>query len=77
MEDLTRFSARLRRAVGDHGWNTEDLTPVLRPGGRAWQSSASLALSSEGKGEREAVQCLKRYLARSLFRLLENAPVVP
>jgi len=27
---------------------------------------------SEGKSEREAVRCLKRYLARSLFRLLER-----
>lgn len=27
---------------------------------------------SEGKSEREAVRCLKRYLARSLFRLLES-----
>ena len=32
---------------------------------------------AEGKSEREAVRCLKRYLARSLFRLLENAPMVP
>lgn len=30
---------------------------------------------SEGKSEREAVRCLKRYLARSLFRLLEATPV--
>jgi len=29
---------------------------------------------SEGKTEREAVRCLKRYLARSLFRLLETMP---
>lgn len=29
---------------------------------------------SEGKSTREAVRCLKRYLARSLFRLLENPP---
>lgn len=29
---------------------------------------------SEGKSEREAVRCLKRYLARSLFRLLEGMP---
>jgi transposase len=29
---------------------------------------------SEGKTEREAVRCLKRYLARSLFRLLEHMP---
>lgn len=28
---------------------------------------------SEGKSEREAVRCLKRYLARSLFRLLETS----
>lgn len=30
---------------------------------------------SEGKSEREAVRCLKRYLARSLFRMLEAMPV--
>jgi transposase len=29
---------------------------------------------SEGKSEREAVRCLKRYLARSLVRLLEAMP---
>jgi len=29
---------------------------------------------AEGKSEREAVRCLKRYLARSLFRLLEAMP---
>jgi transposase len=29
---------------------------------------------SEGKSEREAVRCLKRYLARSLFRILETTP---
>jgi transposase len=29
---------------------------------------------SEGKSEREAVRCLKRYLARSLFRELEAMP---
>jgi transposase len=29
---------------------------------------------SEGKSEREAVRCLKRYVARSLFRLLEAMP---
>jgi transposase len=29
---------------------------------------------SEGKSEREAVRCLKRYLARSLFRHLEATP---
>jgi len=31
----------------------------------------------EGKSEREAVRCLKRYLARSLFRLLESPPLTP
>jgi transposase len=30
---------------------------------------------AEGKSEREAVRCLKRYLARSLFRLLEATPM--
>ena len=29
---------------------------------------------SEGKSLREAIRCLKRYLARSLFRLLEGLP---
>ena len=29
---------------------------------------------TEGKTQREAVRCLKRYLARSLFRLLEATP---
>ena len=29
---------------------------------------------SEGKTKREAVRCLKRYLARSLYRLLETTP---
>jgi transposase len=32
---------------------------------------------AEGKSEREAVRCLKRYLARSLYRLLENPPEDP
>lgn len=31
---------------------------------------------SEGKSERDAVRCLKRYLARQLFRLLEATPTV-
>jgi hypothetical protein len=29
----------------------------------------------EGKSSREAIRCLKRYLARSLYRLLENPPM--
>jgi hypothetical protein len=29
----------------------------------------------EGKSPREATRCLKRYLARSLYRLLENPPM--
>ena len=29
----------------------------------------------EGKTSREAIRCLKRYLARNLYRLLENAPM--
>jgi len=32
---------------------------------------------SDGKSRREANRCLKRYLARSLFRLLEHAPTTP
>jgi transposase len=31
--------------------------------------------TGEGKSSREAIRCLKRYLARSLYRLLENPPV--
>ena len=31
---------------------------------------------SEGKSERDAARCLKRYLARQLFRLLEATPAV-
>ena len=29
----------------------------------------------EGKSSREALRCLKRYLARNLYRLLENPPM--
>ena len=29
----------------------------------------------EGKSSREAIRCLKRYLARNLYRLLENPPI--
>jgi hypothetical protein len=28
----------------------------------------------EGKSRREATRCLKRYLARNLYRLLEHPP---
>ena len=31
----------------------------------------------EGKNSREATRCLKRYLARNLYRLLENRPPSP
>ena len=31
--------------------------------------------TSEGKSTREAIRCLKRYLARHLYRLLEGTPV--
>jgi transposase len=31
--------------------------------------------TSEGKTRREATRCLKRYLARNLYRLLENPPM--
>ena len=31
---------------------------------------------SEGKSEREAIRCLKRYVARRLFRLLERSAVM-
>jgi hypothetical protein len=29
----------------------------------------------DGKTSREAIRCLKRYLARNPYRLLENAPM--
>ena len=32
---------------------------------------------AEGKTRREANRCLKRYLARSLYRLLETGPPLP
>ena len=32
--------------------------------------------TAEGKSRREATRCLKRYLARSLYRLLENPPAM-
>jgi transposase len=31
----------------------------------------------EGKSRREAIRCLKRYLARNLYRLLENGSPLP
>jgi transposase len=31
----------------------------------------------EGKSRREAIRCLKRYLARNLYRLLEHGPPLP
>ncbi len=31
---------------------------------------------SDGKSRREANRCLKRYLARSLYRLLERTPLI-
>ena len=31
----------------------------------------------EGKTRREATRCLKRYLARNLYLLLENGPPLP
>jgi len=31
--------------------------------------------TEEGKSRREANRCLKRYLARNLYRLLENPPM--
>ena len=39
------------------------------------RSPTSNGESSEGKTRREATRCLKRYLARSLYRLLENPPM--
>ena len=31
----------------------------------------------QGKSRREATRCLKRYLARNLYRLLENGTPLP
>jgi hypothetical protein len=31
--------------------------------------------TSDGKSHRQANRCLKRHLARSLYRLLEHAPI--
>lgn len=31
--------------------------------------------TKDGKSRREANRCLKRYLARNLYRLLENPPM--
>ena len=31
--------------------------------------------TSEGKTSRKAVRCLKRYLARHLYRLLQRTPI--
>ena len=31
----------------------------------------------EDKSRREAIRCLKRYLARNLYRLLENSSPLP
>jgi transposase len=31
----------------------------------------------QGKSRREAIRCLKRYLARNLYRLLENGAPLP
>ena len=33
--------------------------------------------TQERKSSREAVRCLKRYLARNLYRLLENGSPLP
>ena len=33
--------------------------------------------TSEGKTTRETRRCLKRYIARQLYRLLENPPTNP
>jgi transposase len=33
--------------------------------------------TAEGKTEREAIRCIKRYLARRIWRLLEHAPIDP
>lgn len=60
---------------GDRQLNRALHTIVLA---RRKQHPATIAYiqrrTSEGKSVREAIRCLKRYLARHLFRLLEAAP---
>ena len=38
-------------------------------------SAVVQARTSDGKTTREAVRCLKRYLARHLYRLIQTAPI--
>ena len=53
----------------------QDLTPT----DDATDDESRLALvdrrTRDGKTTREAVRCLKRYLARHLYRLLQEAPI--
>ncbi len=47
----------------------------LRDGARTPPTIAYIERKTrEGKNTREAIRCLKRYLARSLFRALEAMP---
>jgi transposase len=60
---------------GDRRLNRALHTIVLALRRTDLQTQAYIARRvSEGKSEREAVRCLKRYLARSLFRQLEAMP---
>ena len=61
-----RFRARSRR-----GWNMTSLQPELE---QTLPPDAQLDGELVRKTRREATRCLKRYLARSLHRLLENPP---
>jgi transposase len=72
---LTRY--RLDRG-GDRRLNRALHTIILSRRRLDADTNAYIARRlSEGKSEREAVRCLKRYLARSLFRLLEKMPTTP
>jgi transposase len=65
---------RLNRG-GDRGLNRA-LHIVILTRSRAHEPTRAYIARrvAEGKTRREANRCLKRYLARHLFRLLENAP---
>ena len=62
----------LRRWVLDKG------KACVRTGTRSAPRTAATSRAgvSEGKSEREAIRCLKRHVARRLFRLLERSAVM-
>ena len=48
-----------------------------RPAHICRRSPTSSDASEKARARREAVRCLKRYLARNLYRLLENGAPLP